>query len=152
MCVGAPEKEMATHSSILAWEIPWTQEPGGPWGRKELDMTEQPTLSLFTFKCCVWFFLYIVPKACQVLATCFRNSVNISWIGTCLRNVFISTEQIPYKNLNINHRYLQCLWDLHPGSLCHLTVLLKGVDCFKVCCEAFLLGTLYPGSGCALYA
>ena len=23
------EKEMATHSSILAWRIPWTQEPGG---------------------------------------------------------------------------------------------------------------------------
>ena len=23
------EKEMATHSSILAWEIPWTVEPGG---------------------------------------------------------------------------------------------------------------------------
>ena len=23
-----PEKEMANHSSILAWEIPWTQEPG----------------------------------------------------------------------------------------------------------------------------
>ena len=25
----SPEKEMATHSSILAWEIPWTEEPGG---------------------------------------------------------------------------------------------------------------------------
>ena len=25
----APEKEMATHSSILAWEIPWTEGPGG---------------------------------------------------------------------------------------------------------------------------
>ena len=24
-----PEKEMATHSSILAWEIPQTEEPGG---------------------------------------------------------------------------------------------------------------------------
>ena len=24
-----PEKEMATHSSFLAWEIPWTEEPGG---------------------------------------------------------------------------------------------------------------------------
>ena len=24
------EKKMATHSSILAWEIPWTEEPGGP--------------------------------------------------------------------------------------------------------------------------
>ena len=31
---------MATHSSILAWSIPWTEEPGySPWGRKELDMT-----------------------------------------------------------------------------------------------------------------
>ena len=25
----ALEKEMATHSSILVWEIPWTEEPGG---------------------------------------------------------------------------------------------------------------------------
>ena len=24
----APEKEMATHSSILTWEIPWTEKPG----------------------------------------------------------------------------------------------------------------------------
>ena len=23
------DKEMATHSNILAWEIPWTEEPGG---------------------------------------------------------------------------------------------------------------------------
>ena len=29
---GPPEKEMATHSSILAWEIPWTEEPGGLHG------------------------------------------------------------------------------------------------------------------------
>ena len=36
------EKEIATHSSVLAWEIPWTEEPGelDPWGRKELDTTE----------------------------------------------------------------------------------------------------------------
>ena len=27
--VTSPEKEMATHSSILAWRIPWTEEPGG---------------------------------------------------------------------------------------------------------------------------
>ena len=25
----APEEKMATHSSILAWKIPWTEEPGG---------------------------------------------------------------------------------------------------------------------------
>ena len=37
------EKEMATHSSILAWKIPWTEEPVGysPRGRKESDMTER---------------------------------------------------------------------------------------------------------------
>ena len=37
------EKEMATHSSILAWRIPWAEEPGGlqSTGRKESDMTER---------------------------------------------------------------------------------------------------------------
>ena len=35
------EKGMATHSSILTWEILWTEEPGySPWGLKELDPTE----------------------------------------------------------------------------------------------------------------
>ena len=36
------EKEMATHSSILAWRIPRTEEPGGlvQQGPKELDTTE----------------------------------------------------------------------------------------------------------------
>ena len=39
------EKEMAAHSSILAWEIPWTEEPEGlhnsPRGHKEPNTTEQ---------------------------------------------------------------------------------------------------------------
>ena len=37
------ERGMATHSSILAWEIPWIEEPVGGyslWGPKESDMTE----------------------------------------------------------------------------------------------------------------
>ena len=36
------EKEMATHTSILAWRIPWTEKPGGygPSGHKTSDMTE----------------------------------------------------------------------------------------------------------------
>ena len=39
---------MATHSSILAWRIPWMEEPGGlqPVGHEELDTNEQLTLSL----------------------------------------------------------------------------------------------------------
>ena len=36
------EKEMATHSSILAWRIPWTEESGGlqSMGHKESDTTD----------------------------------------------------------------------------------------------------------------
>ena len=39
----SPEKAMATHTSTLAWKIPWMEEPGrlhSPWGREESDRTE----------------------------------------------------------------------------------------------------------------
>ena len=38
----SPEQGMATHSSILAWRIPWTEESGGlqSYGCKQLDTTE----------------------------------------------------------------------------------------------------------------
>ena len=37
------EEGMATHFSILAWRIPWTETlvGYGPWGHKEVDTTEQ---------------------------------------------------------------------------------------------------------------
>ena len=40
-----PEKGMATHSSILAWRVPWTEEPGGlqSMGRQESDTTKRLT-------------------------------------------------------------------------------------------------------------
>ena len=42
-----PEKEMAIHSSILAWEIPWTEKPGGlqSTGSKESDTTDYTAAS-----------------------------------------------------------------------------------------------------------
>ena len=42
------EKEMATHSSILAWRIPQREEPGGfsPWGHKESDTTEHTRICM----------------------------------------------------------------------------------------------------------
>ena len=45
------EKETATHSSILAWRIPWTEEPGGlqSMGHKESDTTER-----LHFHCLSW--------------------------------------------------------------------------------------------------
>ena len=49
----APEKGMATHSSILAWRIQWTEETGGlygPWGHKESDWAT----NTFTFIWVMW--------------------------------------------------------------------------------------------------
>ena len=52
------EKEMATHSSILAWEIPWTEEPGGlkSMDLKEPNMTQRlhhhPRTNCDTLKYC----------------------------------------------------------------------------------------------------
>ena len=47
------EKEMATHSSIVAWKIPWMEEAGScsPWGRKESDTTERLHFELEVVSC-----------------------------------------------------------------------------------------------------
>ena len=47
------EKEMATHSSILAWTIPWTEEPGGlqSKGRNESDTTKRLHFHLMSSSC-----------------------------------------------------------------------------------------------------
>ena len=38
------EKGMTTHSNILAWRIPWTEDPTVHWGHKESDRIERPLL------------------------------------------------------------------------------------------------------------
>ena len=45
------EKEMATHSSILSWEIPWTDKPDGlqSTGLQGLDITEQLTCYMYLY-------------------------------------------------------------------------------------------------------
>ena len=44
------EKGVATHCSILAWRTPWREDLEGysPWGHKELDLTERPSLKYCT--------------------------------------------------------------------------------------------------------
>ena len=54
---------MATHSSILAWEIPWTEEPGGlysPWCCKESDTTS--TTKIYLVKAMVF---PVVMNGCE---------------------------------------------------------------------------------------
>ena len=60
------EKEMATHSSILAWEIPWTEEPGGlqSMGHKESDMTER-----------LHFHFQTMVEVMKIMVTSFKKSL-----------------------------------------------------------------------------
>ena len=57
----ALEKEMATHSGILAWKIPWTEEPGShsPLGHKELGTTER-----LHFHFHIKWYLVLVAQSC----------------------------------------------------------------------------------------
>ena len=68
-----PEKGMVTHSSILAWRIPWTEERDSSystWGGKESDTTERLTLSHSWIQeasnCIMNFTNIAVPKVCSI--------------------------------------------------------------------------------------
>ena len=79
------EKGKATHSSILAWKIPWTL-----WGRKESDTTEWLSLSLYFF----------IVQWCWVYSHC---------CSTDLQNFFIlhSWNSLPIKQQHlISHSIL----------------------------------------------
>ena len=69
------EKDMATHSSLLAWEIPWTEKPGGlysPLRHKESNMTGH-----------TYIFFYFEPKGNVDLkdTDSFKNSKIMSEIA-----------------------------------------------------------------------
>ena len=72
-------KEIAIHCSTLAQKIPWTEEPGRPWGRKESDTTEQLD------------FLFLrVYRKLSVLPVCSRLLISIILIDRFLcKIVFI---------------------------------------------------------------
>ena len=60
------EKEMATHTSILTWKVPWQRGLVGysPWGSKESDTTEHACtvfISLLYIYCC------LVAESCPSL-------------------------------------------------------------------------------------
>ena len=73
------ERGMATHSTVLAWRIPWTEEPGGlysPWGLKESDMTEWWTL--FILFASMW-----NEHSCMMVWTFFGIAFLWDWNENC---------------------------------------------------------------------
>ena len=65
------EKEMATHSSILAWRIPWMEETGGlqSMGLKESDTTEQLHITSLHF--------WAIPASMPLLLLCASSALEL---------------------------------------------------------------------------
>ena len=72
------EKAMATHSSTLAWEIPWTEEPGGLQSSgEELDTTERLHFH-FSLSCTG------EGNGNPLQCSCLENPRDGSLVGCCL--------------------------------------------------------------------
>ena len=64
------EEGTATYSNILAWRIPWTEEPGGlysPWGHKESDMTEWLAISIIIHMLFILLYLFRTSLVAQMI-------------------------------------------------------------------------------------
>ena len=105
------EKEMATHSSILAWKIPWMEEPGrlqsmGGGGHKESDTTErlhfqtlwpQNSSQNFLFWCCSLVMFPASAKLCVLFLQGKSKSQFSGTLGTlCLHPAPESWRQEPF--------------------------------------------------------
>ena len=110
---------MATHSSILAWQIPWTGEPGGlynPRGCKELDMTEH-IVALFCISVMSndteYFFMCLFAICLSLVKDLFRSLAHFLielfsyWI---LRVLCISWIQIVCRYMIC--KYFLLVWNL----------------------------------------
>ena len=77
------EKEMATYSSILAWKIPWTEEPGGPYIVH--GVTQSWTQLDFTslFRCATFAQLLVVVNFSSFSFLIIMNyaAVNLKFLG-----------------------------------------------------------------------
>ena len=75
------EKEMATHSSILAWEIPWTEEPGGlqSMGLERVghDLVTNNSSCFIGYFC-----KYYTYSCCIVAKSCLCNPMDSSLPGS----------------------------------------------------------------------
>ena len=63
------ENGMATHSSILAWRIPWTEEPGGLYSMQLQRVRQDWTTNMTLFHSTVFQIFLFLQQDCDVLET-----------------------------------------------------------------------------------
>ena len=80
--VDAPEKEMATHSSTLAWKISWTEEPGGLQAMESQRVRHNwvTSLSFLSSNLCLFDFLsYLFFFSLFLLTTDYWRLISSAW-------------------------------------------------------------------------
>ena len=92
---------MATHFSILAWKIPWTEAPGGysPWDCKELNTTEGLTLE-------------ILPNNIIKYLTKINDPMECSPLGSSIHGIF-QTRVLEWGAIAFSEHFLKRKSDLH---------------------------------------
>ena len=100
------EKEMATHSSILAWETPWTGEPGRLQSMG--SQKSETTLRLNKIHVCVWlsyFAGHLKPtQHCQSAMLQHQRKSQTPYDVTCMWNLKCDTNEPIYKTDSRTHR------------------------------------------------
>ena len=82
------EKEMGAHASILAWEIPWTEEPGG---LQSMELQESDTTEHTHTKICLLVFSHITLVGFKVFLT---NAANVFLLEPCVEVPMLLKEQV----------------------------------------------------------
>ena len=90
------EKEMATHSSILAWRIPWTEEPGGlqstglqSWTRQHRCTWTSTSINNRLLSAQDWF-LFCLPAFAQAWDSLLQTSIHLPLETHCFSGLLQS--------------------------------------------------------------
>ena len=97
------EKEMATHSSTLAWKIPWTEEPGGLQSMGSQRVGHDCAASL-------WLHFHFPLTQCQLWSWTIKGNES-SYFSPFLFKVFVEVKFIN----KFNHKFNHYKWTIH----CH---------------------------------
>ena len=85
------EEEMATHSSILAWKIPWAEDPGGLQSMESQSRTKNSLEASLQLTCILYNVLNVID------GTCSKGKV-VSQIRFCNRKINWQASEIQIKS------------------------------------------------------
>ena len=92
------EKEMVTHSSIFAWRIPWTEEPGRLQSMGSQSQTRLSDFTSFHFTSCLWSHcLMLGSSAYETFCVLSKSGVSVSILWSSCTQAFL-TFKIKWSN------------------------------------------------------